>query len=145
MGKINVQNDIKEKQFFSSRNIIDICTEILGQYSINFYEINIIISYDEYVRKLKKDFFEIDVYTDVISFNLEDEGDPIDGEIYISWERVKENANTFEVSLNSELKRVIIHGVLHLIGYDDGTKEEKQAMTDLENKFLDANSKLTLI
>tara|TARA_B100000029_G_scaffold510391_1_gene601730 strand:- start:875 stop:1312 length:438 start_codon:yes stop_codon:yes gene_type:complete len=145
MGKINVQNDIKEKQFFSSRNIIDICTEILGQYSINFYEINIIISYDEYVRKLKKDFFEIDVYTDVISFNLEDEGDPIDGEIYISWERVKENANTFEVSLNSELKRVIIHGILHLIGYDDGTKEEKQAMTDLENKFLDANSKLTLI
>ena len=145
MGKINFQNDIKEKQLFSSRNIIDICTEILGQYSINFYEINIIISYDEYVRKLKKDFFEIDVYTDVISFNLEDEGDPIDGEIYISWERVKENANTFEVSLNSELKRVIIHGILHLIGYDDGTKEEKQAMTDLENKFLDANSKLTLI
>ena len=117
----------------------------LGVYSINDSQLNIIITNDEFLRQLKKDFFDVDVYTDVISFNLENKGEPIDGEIYISLERVIENAIEFGISSNSELKRIIIHGVLHLIGYDDKTKEEKMIMTNLENKFLETNSEIRLI
>ena len=98
--------------------------------------ITIIITQDEELRKLKLKFFNQDVFTDVIAFNLEDENDPIEGEIYISLDRVKENAKEFNEKRIDELKRVIIHGCLHLVGYDDDTIEKKEKMTSLENKYI---------
>ena len=98
--------------------------------------ITIIITQDEELRKLKLKFFNQDVFTDVIAFNLEDENDPIEGEIYISLDRVKENAKEFNEKSIDELKRVIIHGCLHLVGYDDDTIEKKEKMTSLENKYI---------
>ena len=68
---------------------------------------------------------------------MEDKNDPIEGEIYISFDRVKENAKEYNEKFINEFKRVIIHGCLHLIGFDDGTNEEKKEMTYLENKYLD--------
>ena len=86
--------------------------------------------------KLKKQYFQIDVLTDIITFNLEENGDPIEGEIYISLNRVSENAMEYKQDPDRELKRVIIHGFLHLLGYDDQTAEEKKAMTNLEDHYL---------
>ena len=94
------------------------------------------MSDDETLRQFKLNFFKQDVLTDVIAFNLEDKGEPIEGEIYISLNRVKENAKEFNEELINELKRVIIHGCLHLIGYDDSTIQEKTQMTSLENRYL---------
>ena len=97
----------------------------------------IIISNDDFLRKLKLQFFNQDVLTDIIAFNLEDKNDPIEGEIYISFDRVKENAKEYNEKFINEFKRVIIHGCLHLIGFDDSTNEEKKKMTYLENIYLD--------
>ena len=95
----------------------------------NTGSINIIMTDDNTLRLMKKEYFNQDLYTDVIAFNLEDEGNSIDGEIYISMERIIYNANKYNCNLNDELKRIIVHGTLHLIGYDDTTKKEKESMT----------------
>ena len=105
-----------------------------------FSLINIILEEDEYLRILKKKYFNQDMYTDVISFNLENPNDPIEGEVYISLPRIIENAHQYRDSLNNELKRIIIHGILHLIGYNDNTDLDKKNMTSLENKYIDLNS-----
>ena len=85
---------------------------------------------------VKNTFFQHNVFTDVITFNLEETGNPIEGEIYISLERVKENARKFKQNVDMELRRVIIHGCLHLMGFDDQTSEDKKEMTRLENHYL---------
>ena len=101
--------------------------------------VNIILQDDEYLKNLKNIYFNQDVYTDVISFNLEVSGSPIDGEIYISLPRIIDNANKYESNLNDEFKRIIIHSLLHLVGYDDKTEIDKKYMTNLENKYININ------
>ena len=145
MNKIDIQNEMHAKQAFCNSNIINICNSVLQNFSIDNSEINIIISNDEHLRELKKEFFNIDMYTDVISFNLEDMGDPIEGEIYISWDRINDNAIHYKQSINSELKRILIHGILHLLGYKDKTAEEKSIMSSLEDKYLKINSQFELL
>ena len=86
----------------------------------------------------------MDVYTDVITFNLEDEGEPLEGEIYISWDRVKDNAQLLNVDVDEELQRMIVHSSLHLMGYEDDTVDLKSEMAVLEEKYLSLNSQ-TLI
>jgi len=85
---------------------------------------------------MKKQYFDMDVFTDVMAFNLEEVGEQLDGEVYISWERIVENAKTLKLAVNNEFKRILIHGVLHLIGFDDQTKKEKTEMTTLENLYI---------
>ena len=75
----------------------------------------------------------------MIAFNLEEPGQSIDGEVYVSIDRVKENAIKFHQNFKSELLRVIIHGTLHLLGYDDKNEKEKLRMTALENKYIKNN------
>ena len=88
------------------------------------------------LNKLKKNYFNVDQFTDVIAFNLEDENESIDGEIYISIDDVLNNADKYEQSFNLEFKRVLIHGALHLLGFEDNTDEKKSIMTKLENKYM---------
>ena len=145
MNKIEIQNEMYNEITFREEDVIHVSNSVLADFSKNNSTINIIISNDEFLRKLKKDFFDVDAYTDVISFNLEDQGENIDGEIYISWDRVNENASQYKQTVTSEFKRVIIHGILHLLGYDDQTNQEKLLMTDLEEKYLKINSKIKVI
>ena len=107
--------------------------------------ISLILTDDEFLRKMKKKYFEQDLYTDVISFNLEDPNEDIEGEIYVSMDRVVDNAKSLKSSINMELKRIIIHGTLHLIGYNDQTNSQKENMTRLENKYLEINPKKVII
>ena len=91
---------------------------------------------DDYLHKLNLQFLNHDTLTDIISFdNSLDK--QIHGEIYISVERVKENARTYQVAFLEELHRVIIHGVLHFCGYKDKTKKQQEAMSCKENEALD--------
>ena len=91
---------------------------------------------DAYLHKLNLQFLNHDTFTDIISFD-NSLGKQIHGEIYISVERVKENAGTYQVAFLEELHRVIIHGVLHFCGYKDKTKKQQETMSCKENEALD--------
>ena len=98
-------------------------------------EINYIFCDDAYLHKLNVEFLQHDTLTDIISFDYT-MGKLIGGDIYISVERVEENAKDFKVSFLEELHRVIIHGVLHYLGFKDKTEEEKEIMRAKENDSL---------
>ena len=91
---------------------------------------------DAYLHKLNVQFLNHDTLTDIISFD-NSLGKQIHGEIYISVERVKENAGTYQVAFLEELHRVIIHGVLHFCGYKDKTEKQQETMLRKENEALD--------
>ncbi|WP_405563948.1 rRNA maturation RNase YbeY [Polaribacter sp. Asnod6-C07] len=98
-------------------------------------EINYIFCDDVYLHKLNVEFLQHDTLTDVISFD-NSLGKLINGDIYISIERVEDNAKDFKVSFDDELHRVMIHGVLHYMGFKDKSEEEKKEMRSEENKAL---------
>ena len=98
--------------------------------------ISIIIVNDEYLRNLKIKYFNMDIFTDIITFNLSDNDKDLDAELYISWDRVKENAKKYNELINDEMKRVIIHGCLHLVGFNDFSKEEKKYMREKEQDYM---------
>lgn len=97
--------------------------------------INFVFCSDKYLLKLNQDFLNHDTLTDIITFDYS-EGKSLEGEIYISIPRVKENAKTFEVDFERELSRVLIHGVLHMVGYKDKTKAQKSLMRKKEEAYL---------
>ena len=98
-------------------------------------EINYIFCDDEYLHKLNVEFLQHDTLTDIISFD-NTLGNLISGDIYISIERVTDNAKYFNVSFLDELHRVMIHGILHYMGYKDKSEEEKLKMRNAENMAL---------
>ena len=101
-------------------------------------ELSYIFCNDNFLSKLKNRFFKKNHFTDVIAFRLNSyEKERVEGEIYISLPRAKENAKIYEEPYEKEVARLIIHGCLHLLGYSDKTKNEKQIMTNLENVLLD--------
>jgi rRNA maturation RNase YbeY len=133
---INISTDYKLSLSYNSNNINKLSKKVLNSENFTDGNISIILSNREYLSKLKKDYFNIDVYTDVIAFNLEDKNDCLDGEIYISIDDVIENSNIFSKSFNDEFSRILIHGILHLLGYDDKTEIQKDEMSKLENHYL---------
>ncbi len=99
-------------------------------------ELSFIFCDDEYLLQINRQYLSHDYYTDIITFDLSENKDKINGEIYISIDRVKENATTFKSSFSKELHRVIFHGVLHLCGHKDKTRMQKSQMRSLEDKYL---------
>ena len=97
--------------------------------------LNFIFCSDSYLHKINVEYLNHDTFTDVITFPYA-EGKTIEGDIFISIDRIKENAKAFDVSFEDELHRVIIHGTLHLLGYLDKTTEDKIQMTQKENEYL---------
>tara|TARA_B110000503_G_scaffold143675_1_gene246895 strand:+ start:7220 stop:7648 length:429 start_codon:yes stop_codon:yes gene_type:complete len=97
--------------------------------------VNCILCSDEYLLKINKTYLNHDTFTDIVTFNYV-ENDVISGDLFISLDRVKENAITFSVDYLQELRRVIIHGVLHLIGYNDKTPREAEEIRAKEDFYL---------
>lgn len=97
-------------------------------------EINYIFCSDEYVLALNRTHLDHDYYTDILTFPYQK--NPILSDIYISIDRVEDNAKQLKVSFEKELHRVIVHGLLHLIGYDDHSPEDIKAMRDAEEQTL---------
>ena len=97
--------------------------------------LNIIVTNDKNLLQINIDFLGHDFFTDIITFNYND-GTKIDGELYLSLDRILENASLNKVDFPTELNRVIIHGLLHLMGFNDHTNEEITLMRSKENYYL---------
>ena len=123
------------KQDIRSRWII---TSIINE-NKRVGELSFIFCTDEYLFEKNIQFLNHNTYTDIITFDY-CEGDIISGDIFVSVERVTENANKFGVDFENELDRVIIHGVLHLAGYNDKSKEEANTMRKKEDFYLSLRS-----
>ena len=120
-----------------SSNAEKIVKETFNFKNILNYDISLVFVSDEYLSDLKKKYFEVNHYTDVIAFRLNEYGEPfIEGEVYISLPRAKENAKIFDEPYSREVSRLIIHGCLHLIGLKDKTHIEKENMTNNEDAIL---------
>ena len=99
-------------------------------------KISYIFCSDKYVLKLNRQFLSHNFYTDILTFLISDKNEPVKSEIYISYDRIKENAKIFEVSFQKELLRVMIHGALHLCGYNDQNKKAKKVMQKWEDFYI---------
>lgn len=99
-------------------------------------ELNYIFCSDAYLLQINQQYLNHDTYTDIITFDNSEEEGKIISDIFISIDRISENAKKFNVSETDELHRVIIHGTLHLLGYKDKTAGDKQTMTEKENFYL---------
>lgn len=102
-------------------------------------DINYIFCSKEYLKKMNSDYLSKNYETDVISFDFSKDN-KISGDIYISSETVKKNSIIFNVGFNSELKRVMVHGLLHLLNYNDKSKQEQKIMREKENFYINLNN-----
>ncbi|WP_304199657.1 rRNA maturation RNase YbeY [Flavobacterium alvei] len=110
-------------------------SNVIGSENKKTGEINYIFCDDEYLLEINKEHLQHDYYTDIISFDYT-VGNEISGDMFISIDRVKENAQDFNVSFDEELKRVIVHGVLHYCGYKDKSEEDELLMRSKEDEKL---------
>ena len=94
-----------------------------------------IMNTDAQLLKINQDYLDHDYFTDVITFDYTDKN-IISGDIFVSLDRVEDNANVYKVDFETELRRVMAHGILHLLGYKDKTSEEKNNMTQKEDYYL---------
>ena len=99
-------------------------------------ELNYIFCSDAYLLQINQQYLDHDTYTDIITFDNSEKKKVIEGDIFISIDRIRENAEKFATGELNELHRVIIHGTLHLLGYKDKTAGEKALMTSKEDKYL---------
>lgn len=98
--------------------------------------LNYIFCSDQYLYKMNLQYLDHDTYTDIITFDNSEVESIIEGDIFISIERVIDNSKTLSVLFEDEIKRVIVHGLLHLCGYDDHSIEDKSEMRQLECKYI---------
>ena len=99
-------------------------------------ELNYIFCSDEYLLKINQEYLDHDTFTDIITFDNSESEFEIEGDIFISIPRVRENAKTFQATFDQELHRVLAHGILHLMGHGDKTQEEKERMRKSEDYYL---------
>ncbi|GAB5466469.1 MAG: hypothetical protein Kapaf2KO_19050 [Candidatus Kapaibacteriales bacterium] len=104
-------------------------------------EVNIVYLSDSEIHKMNREYLNHDYPTDVITFTIENEGDRLEGEIYIGAETAKRQASEYNVSTTDELMRLALHGCLHLLRLDDQTKEQKAKMTKEEDRYLELYKK----
>ncbi len=110
--------------------------ETITDNDFSLAEINYIFCSDQYLHDLNVKYLNHDTLTDIITFDQSDEESEVKADIFISIERVKENAKKLKVLFLQELHRVMIHGVLHLLGYGDKTDSEKKVMRERENAYI---------
>ncbi len=99
-------------------------------------EVSYIFCTDTYLHQLNVQYLQHDTLTDVITFDYTETPETISGDVFISIDRVEENAQTYAVPFERELQRVMVHGLLHLLGYKDKTPDDQQEMRTKENTYL---------
>ncbi|MBL4677253.1 MAG: rRNA maturation RNase YbeY [Mucilaginibacter sp.] len=111
--------------------------DTIGAEGYKLKELNYIFCSDDYLLQINQQYLNHDTYTDIVTFDNTEEDGTIVSDIFISIDRVRDNASKFNVTETQELHRVIIHGALHLLGYKDKSPADKQKMTSKEDFYLD--------
>lgn len=125
-------------RLLNQRDLKKWLTDSITQAGFIVDELNYVFGSDEYLLEMNKVHLQHDYYTDIITFDYSEAAEMLSGEFYISIDRIRENASENRVSFADELHRVMIHGVLHLLGYADKTALEAERMRVLENDALAA-------
>jgi probable rRNA maturation factor len=125
--KVNLKNKTKLKAFLK---------EQFAREGQKLRGLQYVFCSDDYLLEINKQFLDHDTFTDIVTFELSEDPEVTEGEIYISVDRVKENAEKYQVTEEQELHRVIFHGALHLCGYKDKSKEDATKMREKENEYL---------
>lgn len=130
-------DDITENDYsLSCQDISTWIQRIVEKHNKTLGEISIVFCSDEKLLELNIKFLSHDYYTDILTFHMSEDDQIIAGELYISLERVRENAKSLKEDFLREIHRVIIHGILHMIGYNDHGKEDKIRMRTAEDEAL---------
>lgn len=139
---ISFQMEAIDFELASPPTIIHWIAQIIAREHCRLVTLNYIFCSDEYLHQINLEYLDHDTLTDIITFPY---SDPplIHGDIFISIERVRENADMLAIDFTDELHRVMIHGVLHLCGYGDKSAEEKKRMTEKEDEALSLRQSLT--
>jgi len=109
--------------------------KVIGEYRKPSGSLSFILLTDEELIKINREFLQHNYFTDVIAFDYGN-NNVLEGEIYMSMDMIKVNAHNYKVSLRNELIRVMIHGTLHLCGFNDSSENEKERMRKLENEWI---------
>lgn len=125
--RFDLKNKLKVKQWIK--------TTIAAE-GYKLQELNYIFCSDSYLLEINQQYLDHDTYTDIITFDNSDKPGMIEGDIFISIDRIRENSQKFGTGETNELHRVIIHGALHLLGYTDKTAAAKKTMTGKEDQYL---------
>jgi len=129
---INTHSDL-----YLLRPTVERITRAVGSSEqVNIKNITLIVSDDATLAELKKEYFHENAFTDTISFNFNQPGEPIEGEIYLSIDRIRENAKEYGTPFDRELIAVYIHSLLHLMGYRDDSAQSRKKMFALQNFYV---------
>lgn len=120
---------------FNSEPFVLWLESVIVEEGFDLGEIAIVFCSDDYLLKINRDYLNHDYYTDIITFDYT-EGSEINGDLFVSVDRVRENAEEFRTTFLEELKRVCVHGVLHLCGYKDKSPSEEGEMRVKENWYI---------
>jgi len=126
----------REQKAILRKDLKQISNAVSGEEEKKISELSFIFCNDEFIREYNKIYLGHDYYTDIITFHDTDDSGAVQGELLISIETVETNSVRFKTDFNSELKRVAIHGILHLCGYKDKTALQKKAIRKRENHYL---------
>ena len=144
MIEINIAKNNSDN-VINSKNLKTYCKEVLNYKGYKSYSVSLIFINEEELKEMKNTYFQQNLYTDVIAFNLNNENEDLEGELYLSIEIIGHNAKLYNVSLDDEIKRVVAHGILHLIGYDDDNDSSKRQMTKNEDSCIKLFKDISLL
>ena len=136
MYLVNFFSEKKTFKVAEKKKIRLLVKEICKKEKIDLSFLNYIFCTDKYLLEINQKHLNHNFLTDIITFDFSESNNTAEGDLYISVERVEDNAKKYKVLFSKELIRVVIHGLLHLIGYKDGSEKEKKRMRSLENKYL---------
>ena len=120
----------------NKRAVHSLISSIKKEFYLDISSLSISFINSEELRDINKEYLNHDYETDVITFNYSKKTKEIDGEILVSYEEAKRNAKIFNVTYGKELSRLVVHGMLHLLDFDDNNKENKKIMKRMENKLI---------
>ncbi len=138
MQKIYFHSADRKLDFPQKKHLKNFIGKVFEQENTDFSQVHYIFCSDDYLLKINRQFLKHDYYTDIVTFNLAGEKKPLEGEIYISLDRVEDNARTLKQLPRDEKLRVILHGILHLCGYGDKSPAESKQMRAKENFYMKA-------
>jgi len=135
-SKVNFFSDRVKPKIRNKKKLIGFIEFLFKNEKMRLQSINYVFCSDKKLQKINKDYLNHDYFTDILTFILSENTAPIVSEVYISVDRVRENAAHLGIDYKSELHRVIFHGALHLCGYSDKTRLEKKVMREREDLYL---------